>query len=376
MRLKEYPEIMLDTIPKLYEIHSKVFITNLYGMEEQVERLPKRFCKMYTTQPLANQLWIYLNRRNANISMQDFHIVEESQPFAIRLSDGKRLEVMLCAGNELGSSLMLLIRRQHGGRLLYYYSAVQQDDLSRLMGNETYQKWISLGTEVLFLNLQAANQPFVHIDFEGVAAEISKYCKDTGNEDVIKVPLFGYEYLVHRLAKTFTLFGHIELQDSFMCNFCCLTLDTRYFHRPGYTCTVKICNTNNFPGMEHYPLSKLKWTPVPNRINLIQLCSLLRPLHISGIVGYHEMGNVGPVPAYLKRFKKGYSPKSHGIEIPETQLTHEHSNDNAPAGYSNTQSEKISPAKSPKDGTNSRRDPFVFTKPRKLAFVEYEDDRD
>lgn len=304
MRLKEYQDIILDTIPKLYETQIKVFITNLYGIEDQVKRLPKRFCKIYTTQSLANQLFIYLNRRNANISMQDFNIVQESEPLIIRLSDGKRLEVMLCAGNELGNSLMLLIRRLHGGRLLYYYSAVQQDGLNRLMGNATYQEWISQGTEILFLNLQAANQTFNHIDFEEVAVEVSKYGKDTGSKVVIKLPFFGYEYLVQRLAQTFTLFGHIELQDSFRSNYCCLTSDLRYFHQPGYTVIATICNSNHFQDVRPYPLSKLKWTPVPNRINLIQLCSLLRPLHINGIVGYHDRGNSGPVPAYLKRFKK------------------------------------------------------------------------
>ncbi|KAM8704133.1 hypothetical protein ACLKA7_008699 [Drosophila subpalustris] len=376
MRLNEYPDIILDTIPKLYESHIKVFITSLYGMQEQVARLPKRFCKMYTTQTLAHQLHIYLSRRKANISMQDFHIVEEAEPFTIRLSDGKRLEVMLCAGNELGNSLMLLIRRPNGGRLLYYYSAVQQDDLCCLMGNTIYLEWIALGTEVLFLNLQAANQPFVHVDFEEVAKEIAEHSKDIDKEVMIKLPLFGYEYVVHRLAQTFALLGHIELLGSFSDNYSCLTPDQRYFNQPGYTTIVEVCSPENFDGEIYYPLHKLIWSPVPNRINLIQLCSLLRPLYINGIVSYHDKGIIEPVPTYLKRFKKGYSPKLKGIEIPETQLTHEHSNDNSPVGHSNTQAEQVSPTKSQKDGTTSRIDPFVFNKPKKLAFVDYDDDKD
>lgn len=361
MLLKEYPDIILDTIPKLYEIHSKVFITHLYDVEKQLQRLPLRFCKMYTTSILANQLLKYLIARKANISFRDFHIIEESQPITIRLNDGKRLEIMLCAGNELGNSLMLLVRRLRGGRLLYYYSAVQQDDLCRLMGNTIYQEWIAQGTEVLFLNLQAASQPFVHIDFEEVAKEISEYSKNMNNKAVIKLPLFGYEFLVQRLAKTFALFGHIKLMDSFLDNFLCLTPEPRYFAQPGYIVTAKVFTRNNFEIGSSYPLAKLKWSPVPNRINLITLCSLLRPLHIRGIVSYHEKGNAAPVPEYLKRFKNGYSPKSKEIQGP---------------GHSNAQTEKISPAKSQKDGTTSRKDPFVYSKARKLAFVESEEDMD
>ncbi|KAH8307672.1 hypothetical protein KR044_008690, partial [Drosophila immigrans] len=310
MILKEYPTIIFDTIPKLYERHTKVFITHLHGMEAQVDRLPKKFCKMYTTQPLAKQLLEYLSPRSTNISSMDFHIVPEGKPFTIRLNDGKRLEMMLCAANVLGNSLMLLIRRLCGGRLLYYYSAVQQEDLSCLMGNTIYQEWIALGTEELFLNLQAAHLPFVHLDFERIAEQISKYFKDNGKNAVIEVPHFGYELLIRKLAETRTLFGHIKLLDRFLKSYTCLTSDLKYFHQPGYTVTMTVnhnCSTDNNDRELHYPLANLKWSPIPNRINLIQICSLLRPVHISGIVGYHKMSNMVLVPEFLKSFKLKYS---------------------------------------------------------------------
>ncbi|KAH8359307.1 hypothetical protein KR093_005722, partial [Drosophila rubida] len=320
MLLKEYPTIILDTIPKLYESQIKVFITHLYGIEAQVDRLPKKFCKMYTTQPLANQLLEYLGPRKANISPQDFYIVPEGKPFDIRLSDGKRLQMMLCAGNVLGSSLMLLIRKLRGGRLLYYYSAVQQDDLWCLMGNTTYHEWIALGTEQLLLNLQGAHLPFVHIDYEQVADEISTYYTDNGKHAVLKVPHFGYEWLIRKLAESNNLFGHIKLLDSFMKSYTCLSSDLKVFHQPGYTVNMTvnhICNTDIYDHETPYPLDNLKWSPIPNRINLIQICSLLRPLRISGIVGYHEKGTVIPVPEYLKSFKLKHSNE---INVPCTRL--------------------------------------------------------
>ncbi|KAH8417391.1 hypothetical protein KR222_010154, partial [Zaprionus bogoriensis] len=313
MRLKEYPEIIVDAIPKLHESHIKVFITHLSGIEKQVNRLPKQFCKMYTTKPLAQQLLHYLSTRNANISQQDFLIVEHAQPFMLRLSDGKRLQVMLCAGNELGSSLMLLIRKWQGGRLLYYYSAVQQDDLCLLIGNATYHEWISHGTDELLLNLQAAHRPFVPIDFEEVAKEVKQHGKFVDNPIVIKLPVLGYEFIARRLAQTCALFGHIKLQGNFLRNYCSLSSDLRCFHQPGFKITAHIMDIEETElrcSERSYPLGKLKWSPVPNRMNLIQICSLLRPNHISGIVGYHDTGNAPPVPDYLKRFKLGYSPKA------------------------------------------------------------------
>ncbi|XP_034113924.1 uncharacterized protein LOC117574282 [Drosophila albomicans] len=356
MRLKEYPTIILDTIPKLYERQINVFITHLYGIEAQVERLPKKFCKMYTTQPLANQLLEYLGSRGANISSEDFHIVPEGKPFSIRLSDGKRLEIMLCAGNVLANSLMLLIRRLRGGRLLYYYSAVQQDDLNYLMGNTTFQEWIALGTEELLLNLQAAHQPFDHIDFEQIAEQISKFFKENDKVPVIEVPQFGYELLIRKLAETSALFGHIKLLDSFQNSYRCLTSDLRYFHRSGYTISLAVNHKSsiNIHNSEiSYPLSKLKWSPVPNRINLIQICSLLRPLHISGIVGYHEKGNVTPVPEFLKNFKC-----SNAI-VSKTQVIQE------------SVESKLCPTKRRRDYEN---EPILFTKSKKLAYVDDDDD--
>lgn len=50
------------------------------------------------------------------------------------------------------------------------------------------------------------------------------------------------------------------------------------------------------------------------------------------------------------------------------------STDSAPDGLFNTQAVQISPAKCHTQATHSRKDPFVFTKSRKLAFVESEDD--
>lgn len=369
MRLKDYPEIIVDEIPKLYESHIKVFITNLYGIQEQVNRLPKKFCKIYTTKALADQLLAYLCPRNANISKQDFHILEDTQPFVLRLSDGKRLQVMLCAGNELGNSLMLLIRKVYGGRLLYYYSAVQQDDLCYLMGNATYQEWIGQGTEILFLNLQAASKPFVHIDFDLIAAEMLKHSQDIDSPIVIKLPLFGFEYVAKRLAQTEALCGNIKLVGNFRRNYSFLTPDTRHFHQPGYKITVNIMDTyetevyTSIISFESpYPITKLHWTPVPTRMNLIQLCSLLRPLHISGVICYHDKGNAPSVPDYLKRFKLKYSPRSKELEMPQTTDV---TGASAESQSKNTEQSQI---------VKTQCDPFVYSKPRKISFVDYDDD--
>ncbi|XP_023170639.2 uncharacterized protein LOC111599272 [Drosophila hydei] len=366
MRFKEYPEIVVDVIPKLYEDHIKVFITHLYGMEEKVDRLPKQFCKMYTTQPLANQLLGYLSSRGAKISLQDFHIVKEAEPFQLRLSDGKRLELMLCAGNELGNSLMLLIRKLQGGRLLYYYSAVQQDDLCRLMGNVTYQEWIAQGVDELYLNLKAADQPFKHVDFEEVARIISDCAASAGGTYVLKLPLFGYEYLLTRLARTLTLYGHIKLMSSYLHSYCCLGADLGHFEQDGYAVTVQIEASNSWP----LPLNELLWSPMPNRMNLMQLCSLLRPVYINGIVDFHATGNVPAVPQYLKRFRTRYSPKASAApaadhsNVPETQLIQWPS------------AENIAETQTQQENTAARKDSHKIIKQRKLQFVDFDEDDD
>lgn len=365
MRLKDYPEIIVDEIPKLYESHIKVFITHLHGMQEQVHRLPKKFCKIYTTRALADQIFEYLFLRNANISKQDFEILEDTQPFVLRLSDGKRLQVMLCAGNELGNSLMLLIRKVYGGRMLYYYSAVQQDDLCYLMGNATYQEWIRQGTEVLFLNLQAASKPFEHIDFDLIAAEMLRHSQDIDSAIVIKLPLFGFEFVAKRLAQTEALCGTIKLVGNFLRNYRCLTSDLRNFHQPGYKMAVNMMDTyetevyTSVMSFEKpYPITKLKWSPVPTRMNLVQLCSLLRPLHINGIICPHDKGNAPSVPDYLKHFKLNYSPRTKELEMPQTADVQDVS---AESQLKNAEHK-------------TQCDPFVYSKPRKIAFVDYDDD--
>lgn len=372
MRLKDYPEIIVDEIPKLYESHIKVFITHLHGMQEQVHRLPKKFCKIYTTRALADQIFEYLFLRNANISKQDFQILEDTQPFVLRLSDGKRLQVMLCAGNELGNSLMFLIRKVYGGRMLYYYSAVQQDDLCYLMGNATYQEWIRQGTEVLFLNLQAASKPYEHIDFDLIAAEMLRHSQDIDSAIVIKLPLFGFEFVAKRLAQTEALCGTIKLVGNFLRNYRCLTSDLRNFHQPGYKMAVNMMDTyetevyTSVMSFEKpYPIPKLKWSPVPTRMNLVQLCSLLRPLHISGIICPHDKGNAPSVPDYLKHFKLNYSPRTKELEMPQTADVQDVS---AESQLKNTE-----PFKS-QQAAKTQCDPFVYSKPRKIAFVDYDDD--
>lgn len=369
MRFKEYPEIVVDVIPKLYESHIKVFITHLYGMQDKLERLPKQFCKMYTTQPLANQLLSYLNSRGAKVSQQDFHIVKEAQPLQLRLSDGKRLELMLCAGNEIGNSLMLLIRKPQGGRLLFYYSAMQQDDLCRLMGNLTYQEWIAQGTDELYLNLQEADQPFQHMDFDEVARKIAEHAASVGGACVLRLPLFGYEYLVTRLAQTTTLFGHIKLMNSYLHSYSCLGADRRRFEQPGYAVTVKIEAVHSNDSEAPYPLEELQWSPIPNRINLIQLCSLLRPVYINGIVDFHTTGNVPAVPQYLKRYRLRYSPMSRAAtaedhaNVPETQLIQWPS------------TEKVCETQQTQNtNATTRKDTGPILKQRKLQFVDYDDD--
>ncbi|EDW77957.1 uncharacterized protein Dwil_GK24761 [Drosophila willistoni] len=313
MRLKEHSDIIFDVIPKLYESHSKVFITHLHNVEKQLERLPKKFCKMYTNRSLASQLLCYLTSRNASISESDFHIVEDAKPFQLRLSDGKRLEVMLCAGNELKNSLMLLIRRIQGGPLLYYYSAVQQDDLWRLMGNDTYNAWIAQGTEILYLNLQHANQTEVlHYDYDEIAESIIKFAEERERKVLIKLPLFGYEYVIRSLAYT-QLYGHIHLMGCFGDAYRHLTNDMQRFNNPNFAETVQVCSLADSIGTEdlvEFPVTQLKWTPVPTRVNLKQLCSLLRPKHIHGIVAYHALGNAPPAPSYLQALRSTFSPNA------------------------------------------------------------------
>ncbi|XP_068140239.1 uncharacterized protein [Drosophila tropicalis] len=325
MRLKEYSDIIFDLIPKLYESHSKVFITHLYNVEKQVERLPKKFCKMYTNRSLASQLLYYLKSRNASISESDFHIVEDAKPFQLRLSDGKRLEVMLCAGNELKNSLMLLIRRIQGGPLLYYYSAVQQDDLWRLMGNDTYNAWIAQGTEILYLNLQHANQTeILHYDYDDIAESLIKFAEETERKVLIKIPLFGFEYVIRSLAYT-QLYGHIHLMGCFGETYRRLTDDMQRFNNPNFAQTVQVCSLTDIMNvirtedLVEFPLAQLKWTPLPTRVNLKQLCSLLRPKHIHGIVAYHAVGNAPPAPSYLQSLRSTYSPNSlrRKMEVPQ-----------------------------------------------------------
>ncbi|XP_030372502.1 uncharacterized protein LOC115622635 isoform X1 [Scaptodrosophila lebanonensis] len=324
MRPKEHYELIFDVIPRLYDINSKVFITNLNSIEEQLKSLPLKFCKMYTTRPLSDQLKLYLsNRSGVCLSPCDFHIVEEMQPFMLRLINGRVLEVMMCAGNELGNSLVLLIRRPQDGRLIYFYSAVQQDDLGRLLGQSIFNEWIAGGTDLLFLNLKGAERSFSHVDFDAVAADVVQYGKEHNSGTVVKLPLFGWEHVVRQLA--LRLPGKVRLMGSYERIYRCLGQDMRRFEDPYYAACVYIYDQSSYvpqPNMVEFPLKRLLWSPLPTRINLIQLCSLLRPDHISGIVQYHDKGNVPPAPTYLQRYRatfKGSSAPADAANESRTQ---------------------------------------------------------
>ncbi|XP_033149765.1 uncharacterized protein LOC108599898 [Drosophila busckii] len=311
MRIKEYPEIVFDVIPKLYEQQTKVFITNLCEMEQQLERLPKKLCKMYTTRPLAEQLFLYLSTRHADITKKDFHIVQDSEPFKLQLSTGHSLQVMFCAGSELGNTLMVLIRKAQGpGVMLYYYSAVQQFDLCRSIRNANYIEWIREGTELILLNLQQVEAPFRPVDYDEIARNITAFNKAKQAVARIKLPLFGYEQLVKKLAAT-VLRGQIELLGSYAESYSILCTDTP-LRLPNHVVRLQICARSewNLSSCSSFQLYTVNWSPVPHRVNLIQLCSLLRPLHINGIVGYHTSGYVPPVPDYIESsLKLGNSPK-------------------------------------------------------------------
>ncbi|KAH8373328.1 hypothetical protein KR009_000858 [Drosophila setifemur] len=314
MRPKEYPELFFDEIPKLYEARSKVLLTSLVQVHEQLQRLPRKFCRMYTTKPLASQLLQYLRSRQADVSDQDFQVVEEGKPFHLRLSDGKRLDVMLCSGSYLGHSLVLLIRRPQGGPLLYFYSAVRLDNFGRLLGNFIFNSWIAQNTEKLFINLSSVNRPFEHVDFDKLAAYIEEYRKEHKSLVLVELPLFGYEELVWRLGHT-KLHGQIRLLGDFAEIYTCLSTDLKRFERGDYETKVHICAALDWSTMVSradrvapLPLEALHWTPQPTRMHLRQLCSLLRPQYINGIMPYQSPGNLLPVPSFLQCFRATFSP--------------------------------------------------------------------
>ncbi|KAH8296629.1 hypothetical protein KR054_008996 [Drosophila jambulina] len=316
MKPKEHPELIFDMIPKLYEEHSKVFVTHLTNVEEQLQVLPRKFCRMYTTRPLADQLLKYLKSRQAKIGEEDFEVVEECQPFALRLSDGKRLEAMLCSGSKLGNSLILLIRRPtNAGKLLYCYSAVRLESLGRLLGNSVFNSWIAQGTEQLYLNLSIVDRPFEHLDFDKLAATIEECRKKHNAVVLLKLPLFGYEELVWLLGHT-RLHGHIRLQGDFRESFECLSSYLKPIE--GWLTKVQVCSTHNSSNEKdvtvNFPLDLLKWSPLPTRMHLRQLCSLVRPQHIRGIVPFHAKGNVPRAPEFLQRLRCTYAAGSKGKE--------------------------------------------------------------
>ncbi|XP_052844258.1 uncharacterized protein LOC128257327 [Drosophila gunungcola] len=326
MRPKDHPDLRFDVIPKLFDAHFKVFVTSLIHVEEQLTLLPRQFCRMYTTRPLANQLHQYLRFRNANIKEQDFKVVEEGQPFPLILSDGKRLEAMLCSGSHLGHSLILLIRRQQGGRLLYSYSATRLDNLGRLLGNSVFNSWIAEGTEHLYLNLSSVNEPFEPVDFDEMAITIEEYATKKDNSVVcLNLPLFGYEEMLWKLAHT-RLSGHIKLGEVFLDSYRCLSSDLERFKRKNYLPKVYVCKslvhaqlmyrTRNVVFLE---LKHLRWSPPPTRMHLRQLCSLLRPQHIQGIVHFHSDGVVPHIPPFLKSFKANYSPQKDSLTSSKPQ---------------------------------------------------------
>ncbi|KAH8240145.1 hypothetical protein KR032_011636 [Drosophila birchii] len=323
MKPKEHPELIFDVFPKLYQEHFKVFVTNLVNVQDQLHVLPRKFCRMYTTRPLADQMLKYLKSRQANIGEEDFQVVEECQPFPLRLSDGKRLEAMLCPGSKLGNNLILLIRRPtNDGKLLYCYSAVKLENLGDLLRNSVFNSWISQGTEQLYLNLSAVNRPFEHLDFEELAATIDKYRKKHNAVVLITLPLFGYEELVYQLSYT-RLHGHIRLSGDFSESFKCLKADVKPM--PESLTKVHVCTTHNWSteanqaveeeeeevvATVNFPPGLLKWSPLPSRMHLRQLCSLVRPDHIQGIVCYRASGNVSPAPQFLQCFRSTYVAKS------------------------------------------------------------------
>ncbi|XP_017058982.1 uncharacterized protein LOC108099846 [Drosophila ficusphila] len=315
MRPKDHPDLRFDVIPKLYDVHFKVFITSLCHVQEQLHLLPRRFCGMYTTRPLANQLFVNLKNRNANIKEKDFHLVEECEPFSLILSDGKRLEAMFCSGSHLGNSLILFIRRQQGGKLLYCYSAARLENLGALLGNRIFNSWISEGTDQLYLNLSSVNFPFEHVDFDEVAKTIEEYGKKRNNSVVhLDVPFFGYEEMLWLLAHT-RLRGHIRLDDKLADSYKCLSDDLERFQQKDYVTRMHVGGSLGDAKPAYHPrkvvsldIKLFKWSPKPTRMHLRQLCSLLRPEHIQAIVNFHSDGVVPPIPSFLKVFKPNYLP--------------------------------------------------------------------
>ncbi|XP_016937605.4 uncharacterized protein [Drosophila suzukii] len=318
MRPKDHPDLHLDVIPKMYDPHFKVFVTSLCHVQKQLEKLPRRFCRMYTTDALATQLLKYLKSLKANITKQDFNVVKEGQPFPLILSDGKRLEAMLCSGSHLGHSLILLIRRQQGGRLLYCYSAMRLDNIGRLLGNPIFNSWIAAGTDQLYLNLSSVNMPFVHVDFDEMAITIKEHGSRNNNSVVhLDVPLFGYEELLWKLAQT-RLRGHIRLDEKLAESYKCLSSDLECIQeKNNYIPRVYVYGSLEDAEQMYEPrnvvsldIKNLKWSPTPTRMHLRQLCSLLRPQHIQGIVPFQSDGVIPPIPPFLKRFKANYSPQT------------------------------------------------------------------
>ncbi|XP_016956104.1 uncharacterized protein LOC108028679 [Drosophila biarmipes] len=317
MRPKDHPDLHLDVIPKMYDPHFKVFVTSLCHVQKQLEKLPRRFCRMYTTEALATQLLKYLQPLKANITKQDFNVVNEGQPFPLLLSDGKRLEAMLCSGSHLGHSLILLIRKQQGGRLLYCYSAMRLDNLGRLLGNPIFNSWIAAGTDQLYLNLSSVNMPFTHVDFDKMAITFEEHGKRNNNSVVhLDVPLFGYEEMVWKLAQT-RLGGHIHLHEKLAESYKCLSSDLECFRLKNFIPRVCVHGSLEDAEQMYRPRNVvsletkyLKWSPTPTRMHLRQLCSLLRPQHIQGIVPFQSDGVIPPIPPFLKRFKANYSPQT------------------------------------------------------------------
>ncbi|EDW29526.1 GL22866 [Drosophila persimilis] len=215
----------------------------------------------------------------------------------------------------VGGLEAVLIRKIQGGRLLYFYSAVQQDDLCQLVANPVFNSWIAQGTDLLFLNLTAVDQPFVHVDYDTLAATIDKLPRQENSVVRLKLPLFGYEPLVRRLGHTL-LYGHIRLMGNYAESYALLSSDLQRFECRDYRVKVHIFDGEDFATLtsraERFVmlrLDHLKWSPLPSRMNLIQLCSLVRPQHIHGIVPHHSVGNVPPAPEYLQRFRASYSPQ-------------------------------------------------------------------
>ncbi|KAH8286947.1 hypothetical protein KR018_011395, partial [Drosophila ironensis] len=307
MRPKEHPDLIFDVIPKLYDSHFKVFVTNLQHVEEQLERMPRKFCRMYTTRPLADQLLLYLRSRNAQVSEQDFHVVSDGQPFELQLSDGRRLEAMLCSASSLGHCLILLIRRPQGGPLLYCYSAARLDNLGRLLGNTVFNSWIAPGTDRLYLNLASVGDQFRHPDYENMAKNIAEIYKKRKEIVVLRVPLFGYEELIWNLGHT-PLYGQIKLRGHFADIFACLTKDLKRFEpkNPDDIIKLLVC-AKEVRIAETLSPESLNWTSAPTRMHLRQLCSLFRPHHIESVVPFHCRGNVPRVPEFLKCFKATFS---------------------------------------------------------------------